>query len=502
MSKRWFVHRNNKAMGPWTADAIRTALREGAIDPFDLVNAEGSPVMRELVEVDEIFQSENVDYTQTATDRYETAQEIEAKKKPRGGILTLAEPNIEKRIASGGTNPGAKAQDTNFLGKLRGREKTRLRAPQPPSEGSLVYDRAKSAISENVGTYVDPKRYFLIDSRGRILGPKSAGEIQSLYYRGVLDQNVQVRKNQSDVSVSIVKFVEVYAQAKGGGKRPPVIASHPVPAGGGLPKPGMLQEFRETAVVRAKVVQSSKYLVMFSIISLLVSAGFGLYAYQNSTAQESKAGKKGVIINRGSNRSAKLNERSGTEEKNLAPRAADNSKEEPKQNRDRPEGTVNENGTPIDGGGDNTNQRNDRVDDGRRQNREDLRSRPNQPATDRGNPVNIPRNRVAVVRRPVQALVRPPPVVPIRAPQASPIAALAGKSGQVVTIGTLRFSQNDLTRCVDKCDLTMTDSGGRTIVAKFFMSAFGTKLLAKPNGAVITGRILNGGQSVLVTGVQ
>jgi hypothetical protein len=505
MSKRWFVHRNNQSMGPWTADAIRAALREGTIDPFDLVNAEGSPVMRELVEIDEIFQTENVDYKDARGAAAAATTSISTTKKTQGGILALAEPNIEKRVASNRTSTSSRPQDATFFTKLRGREKPKLRAPQPISEGNLTYDRAKSAMSESVGKYSDPKRYFLIDARGRILGPKSAGEIQSLYYRGVLDQNVHVRKNQSDVSVSIVRFVEVYAQAKGGGKRAPVIAAHPVPVGGGLPQPGKFQEFRENAVTNMKVLQTSKYLTMVSIICLIVSAGFGLYIYQNSVAsRDSSASRKGVIINRTTKKLSKLTAKKGIDkrEESAVPLTQSNAMEADDQREEELESTV-----------DNTNKSED-------QGRQTAKSRENvvadqknsasatpsrrlelRPGARRLPAVSQTRNRVAIVRRPNPPLVqaRPTPVAP---PPASPIAALAGRNGQVVKIGTLRFREDDLTRCTVKCEINMTDGAGRTIVAKFFKDSFGGQLQGKSNGAVITGRILSGGQAVLVTGVQ
>src|SRR5689334_5715430 len=62
VSDRWIIIKNGQSVGPLTAEEIRASLRDGSFDPFDLVMREGSSVRRELVEVDELFQSSPVVY--------------------------------------------------------------------------------------------------------------------------------------------------------------------------------------------------------------------------------------------------------------------------------------------------------------------------------------------------------------------------------------------------------------------------------------------------------
>ena len=60
MAVRWLIFSAGGQLGPWSASRIRDELRGGRIDPFDLVAIEGSQIKRPLVEVDEIFETAQV----------------------------------------------------------------------------------------------------------------------------------------------------------------------------------------------------------------------------------------------------------------------------------------------------------------------------------------------------------------------------------------------------------------------------------------------------------
>ncbi|MBQ48180.1 MAG: hypothetical protein CMP10_12160, partial [Zetaproteobacteria bacterium] len=56
MIHRWHVVRDGKKIGEGTGEYIRQGLRDGMFDPFDQICRDGSSVMVNILEVDEIFE--------------------------------------------------------------------------------------------------------------------------------------------------------------------------------------------------------------------------------------------------------------------------------------------------------------------------------------------------------------------------------------------------------------------------------------------------------------
>jgi hypothetical protein len=72
----------------------------------------------------------------------------------------------------------------------------------------------------------DPKHFLLMNGSGRILGPMSAAEVQSLYFRGVVGAEVKVMRQGSEARVPLGRFISVMS-----GSRSPkaqVQGAHPV----------------------------------------------------------------------------------------------------------------------------------------------------------------------------------------------------------------------------------------------------------------------------------
>lgn len=487
MSKRWFVHRHNQTMGPWTADTIRVALREGSVDPFDLVNAEGSPVMRELIEIDEIFSTQSVEYSEEtrlrtnpqSADRGNTAH-------ARGGMLALADPNIEKRMAANGSSSAEKKEDGSLFNKLRGRDKTQLRAPEALGEGNLRYNEAKQSLGLSANKFKDPKRYYLIDGRGRILGPKSAGEIQSLYYRGVFDNSVQIKKNQSSTAVPIARFVEAYAQAKGIGPRQPVLGAHPANEGSAFTGINKSLSQRGSQVPKKNSTRQAPLLTVVSIVCLVISAAIALHTHRSSTQRNLRSPNKTTIITKTAKDSRKSLLSVGSAQPGRATGANplnSNAVRGPQQPVEKSPPAI------------------DRV---QPSNREVIAKAPAGTSL----PIAQGQSRQTAPTPPALGRARTPkkqslPAKAARAVQlSSPIAALTGKDGQVVTIGQLIYNPSEIARCTGKCEISMVDQTGRRITAKFFKDSYGQSLQALGDRATIVGRIMSQGTVVLITGVR
>jgi len=306
MAKKWLVHRNDQSFGPWSAAQIREELRKGTVDPFDLVNMEGSPVMRELVEIDEIFYSEDLEYSEVTSPSHGTQSVMLEETPPptdtnTGSFLALAVPNVENSVSRNKQKPRSKSppkKDESFISRITGKEKEQPRSLRPKSEGNISYEIAKKGMGTGQGSKsADAKKYFLIDGKGRIFGPKSAGEIQSMFYRGLLGSDVSVKKDQSEIAVPIGKFVEVYAHAKKGSKKaPPVIGNSPRHQGGNVGRQGSLQFIGTQAVTSVRLLRSSRNLTIVSILILVISVGIGIYAYQTANmANQSNMSSRVVI---------------------------------------------------------------------------------------------------------------------------------------------------------------------------------------------------------------
>jgi hypothetical protein len=177
LSNRWFVVKDKDKQGPFSAEEIRSALRDGRVMPFDMVVMEGSLVKRILVEVDEIFDQPNVQYK-------------EAEYAP-------AAPQQE----FGGNN---------------GDVATRINK-KAPVETLAVNPRKilqKAALAESFEEKA--KRIYFVDDRTnkKILGPYHPKEIANLVQGGFLDKHARVYRQDQPRRIGIAKFYKRYIDAE------------------------------------------------------------------------------------------------------------------------------------------------------------------------------------------------------------------------------------------------------------------------------------------------
>ena len=205
LTARWLIFKNDKTLGPITAEEIRALLREGEVDPFDLVAQEGSSLRRELVEVDEIFAQSNASQfgvvQRTKATGTLSPDEL-AKTLPPSGFVP------DGVLPDQGVNGSPNPQGTDGPGLLVGNGQLFL--AQPDHERGAVDSGAM--VGRPRPRARNPKVYHLLDERGRAQGPLAATDILRLYYKGVLGPGINVVRRDSKLRIPVERFVGVLAR--------------------------------------------------------------------------------------------------------------------------------------------------------------------------------------------------------------------------------------------------------------------------------------------------
>ena len=487
MTKRWFIYKDDKPTGPYSALEIRQLLREGVVDPFDFVSQEGSQLKIELVEVDEIFSNENISYD--ASQQAASGEE--------GFIGQIADRSYSDKQKSPGYDPaGAPIGST---------------APRsaPAQQLVLASDMRKIGSSGTLPVPIsqayaagkkkrrDPKRYHLIDPKGRVLGPLSPGEIQSLYYRGVVDKNVKVMRDGSNSSVAISKFVAAYAEAQGMPKTPRQ-GGHPIIQGVSNSALNRLALMRRAEAVPGRVKSGLPPLAIGIIVIavLIIALAVGLLIHDGSLFDSGNNGKAP-----GRTKNPVGTTSSQTINKKVVPK-----KIVPKQVKKEPIGS-GVLGRPTKKLKPQLPQRFER------RNKSKPRVERSTPRVRQvfKQPVQKP---VAVFRQPVKPVAKPvaqPVMKPVATPPPKVAAAIktGGQvgsltDGQVVSgLGPMQFSREAVKACDGACTITFSGAGGSVSVA-FFRNVWGSQLLSKKGGVYISGLVRKNGGSVkiLLNGVR
>ncbi|SMF47139.1 hypothetical protein [Pseudobacteriovorax antillogorgiicola] len=462
--KRWRVYKDGKDLGLKTAKDIRKALREGTIDPFDLVSAEGSNIKSELVEVDEIFREDTgVDHAPggaTSTQMGEPSQS-QSKSQPQIDISEASPPEPE-----GGQAPKQQPKPAT-----ESRQKEEVKEPKPVSQKEVPKTEAPQTevpreISKSPSDSSKKKRsstlapdkkkskqFYLIDDKKRVLGPVSAEEIQSLYRRGILSNSVKVQKSEQGKKVPVRQFIASYS-----GKRMKALADKANPGKAGNPSSKVLNEMYQ--VMNSKrLVERKAFIPGLSVALLGAFLGFGLFFFldfdpstpsapnQSAVEQEVDEPKKSVRKRPSQvKKKPKLKRTPAEKDKPKPKRQAKKPKPKPKPPEPAPVRTA--------------------------------------PAERRPPPTPAPRatrrtepSRQAAVRRTSRPANR----------GIGPIKKAMGKAGQVVTVGPLTYNPVELEACGLKCQLKFSDGQGGVLEAVFFKGAYYERLKAKPNGVTLTG---------------
>lgn len=209
-------------LGPFTAAEIRNGLRDGSMDPFDLVGREGSNLRVEMVEVDEIFVSEPASLGKTG-EGSDVATTTQIPKKE----IAVAAAEEDTRLSQSQASSVVLSDLTPAVSAV-----AEIQINQRPLADALRNHhgvRQQSVAEKKIGARArkaaapspvrDPMRYHLIDRKGRSIGPISAREIVALFLKGVVDRSCFVIKNNINSRVPVEKFVMVYARQENGRRK-------------------------------------------------------------------------------------------------------------------------------------------------------------------------------------------------------------------------------------------------------------------------------------------
>ncbi len=508
MSDRWYIHQEGQALGPYTAADIREQLREGRIDPFDLVSRDGSSVRRELVEVDEIFATSKVVYADPAPFDGNT-MELDSQKM------------VDEIVASEERLPGGVMSREE-----EERQAARNAKTLPPG-----------SVKKHKKARRDPKQYHLVDGKGRNLGPLSAGDIQQLYFKGRLDKHVKVVKSGSAAQVPIDKFVQVFA--KSGAQRLPAPSGTGRQASAPASAQQRIQSVQPSAP-RMPNLRQRAAIQHHLVIGLLVVLGVALLGFAGWIFQQRGGfdliGKKFSALSHTIEELAKgtrYDEEEApkprpkkkprkvkpVEGKGKLPRGrvakveADEEDEEPAPKTRK---VRKKKGEPRE---------RDRV-RGRERDRERDRERKRSDVTEveRRKKFAQEQKRLQLAKaqdqqraRRTASAVSKVGYVPKAAPQAprTPVAAPAPpkasgptvgglQNGQSVSgLGPMRYDKNAVAACEGACVVSFSGAGG-TVTGRFFKGAFGDTLMAKGGSVYISGLVRKNGASVtiLINGVN
>lgn len=484
LAKRWFIHKDDKSAGPYTGAEIRQLLREGAVDPFDHVSAEGSSVKQELVEVDEIFVSDNVAYQDQAAGAESGAFVPQVRERSFSGREKIVAGS--DTAAAGSSPPGqmiALASDMRKLGNSNN-----LPVPVPKENAQIVPVPRKKR---------DPKKYHLIDAKGRVLGPLSPGEIQSLYYRGVVDRSVKVMRDGSTSKVAVGKFVLSYAEAQGM-KNLPKQGAHPNIHGASKSALNRLALMRRAQQMRTVSGMAPTTVAILCIAFVLIALTVGLLI------------KDGALLSGGDDRGRREAPRGEdrppakkTAPSKRAPERTVPKKQKPPQAVSKPPArSVGRTGGALARPGGVR-----QAVKVQRSTRPVAKATPQQvrPLYQRPKPPPRPVYTSPRVVQPARPVARPVASVAapaVQKPAGNSIASL--QNGQTVKgFGPLTFNKDSVDICEGACTVMFFGAGGSVSVA-FFKSAWGPALMSKSGPVYISGSVRKSGGSVkiLLNGVR
>lgn len=462
--KKWEVFKDDSSLGFMTAKQIRHALREGVIDPFDMVSAEGSTIKSELVEVDEIFEEDTNAKSKSAAVEQAPQTEIPAK------IINLdqakePEPRPSRQfpempsLPEGSKGGGSYRRDGSYKGE--GSKKT---------EGSHDKGRAK--------------KFFLIDNKKRVLGPISAVEIQSLFQRGIISSNVKVQKANGDRLVTVRQFIANYSE-----KRIKALADQAAAAKAGNPSSKVLNELYQNMKSKRMAQKTLPVsLAWFAVLGAVITISSYLFISGkfNLAPEDRRRSTKKVTpvlsqqqLKKESSTAAKPEKAARPEADKPAVRPKKRSSRKAKAPRPKPKAptpAVTQKAPPP------------------------TKSRPPRNLTTATRNV-VPPAPTLTPTTPEPKLVAPTP------PAAQPkverkqgtIAANLSKIGGVVTISSLNYAPQDLENCSLKCRLKLTDPAGAVLEAVFFKGAYYEALKSAGKNVTITGTSkLEGGSLVII----
>ncbi|NRA65593.1 MAG: hypothetical protein HRU19_13985 [Pseudobacteriovorax sp.] len=471
--KKWEVFKDGKSLGLKTAGEIRQSLREGAIDPFDMVCEEGSTIKSELVEVDEIF-NEDADSDSGEA----SSQEVSPPDLPSRII------NLDQATGTG-HRPAPQAPPPRQFPDPAPLDQNSKMTASAMNRAIKAESQIANQSSSNTNDKKKAKKFELIDEKKRVLGPVSAVEIQSLFQRGIISTSVKVRKVDGTKLIPVRQFISNYSD-----KRIKALSDKASASKTGNPSSKVLNELYQNMNSK-KMAQKKPPLGIFVLVGIVVLGVAFLFLSQDPDSSDK--GKKRVIKKAEAPTEVQappvpVKKPEPVREpvvKKSAPPPVPKSSPPPEVKQEPPPKVVTK-----------------------------PKPKPAPPRPKARKPIATPKPRPAPVSRPKAKVEAVPPKLPSSTsrpanPQPAantkgPIARALENVGSVATIGPLKYRNKDLENCALKCRLRFRDSAGGALEAVFFKGAYYDILKANSGGVTITGstKIEGGGLVVFIQDVR
>ncbi len=262
----WFLKSSASKLGPYSANELRNALREGELDPFSDVYQESNPqLVKPIIEWDEIFSDKpdagpkpsmepetpdsslkiqplNVDilpakdspkvivqYSQSEFRDDEKTTHSERRDKPFGYNSKAAIEEFNKKEiqrSAQDVKAAEKGHPASMKKALRSAQKALLASHKSHQQekSKPVEPKSESVKSESAPPKSGTREYYVVVGLKR-MGPFPSSKIVEGYESGMLSENALVAHGTSDRKVPISRFVEVYVT--GGGKKRGVVPTPP-----------------------------------------------------------------------------------------------------------------------------------------------------------------------------------------------------------------------------------------------------------------------------------
>jgi len=474
MSKIWLVHKDGLALGPYEAVELRQQLREGTLDPFDLISRQGSSIRRELVEIDEIFKTENkLTFEQEAQsfgnqsgEYYSLTGEYQNQDATVVRASGFDHEDSQYQVESNGFHPSPVGRNgNNKITAVAGSAQA-----ASPQFHQKVYTRARK----------NPKKFQIVDTKGKVLGPLSAAEIQSLFYKGVLPSSVVVMKIGTSSRVQIEKFITVYSEAKQKQVKQ-----------GGQPQMGMLNSKKmnqmaqaykiASAIQRHKMIKKMTYAIC--VLLFIIAGVFGYRTLEERVGPSFFNFGNSKVIKK--TKTIKAIKAKKVRKKEVKPNKLPRPSSYKKQSRSSKKSVYKKRiATPKP----------------KPEKRYVPKRRPTSGKLAR--PKGTPRT---VYRPPVTKYVPRASKVPPRQVAKPPRVTVASlRPGvNITSLGPMAFNPDSVRNCEMKCTIRMVGAGG-IVNVKFFKIHYGAKLLPKARMVYISGLVQKSGgtTTVLLNGVK
>ena len=503
MSQLWKVYRESEILGPMSAAELRQALREGVVDPFDLVGKVGSKLRLELIEADEVFV---VDENAPKTPQFQTFK---------------VPPNDKVQ--------GLFRKEKTKINELYEKVRSQVTgSPQRSGDASPQGHRPSKSDAQRRNMH---KIYYALDPRGRSLGPLAGSEVVGLYQRGILSRDVRIHKGGTSRKISIGRFVAMYA-----GQRMQALARVP---GKGVPRSHpnsqVINEMARGVAIRQQrtedvythpVVMIAIGLIIGIVLFFIVESGI----LKKRKVDSPKRQKQNTAVSHEeevplsapprdnqndvvkpklvkpqtavalSNKPAEVTKEKKTsaaasrQGAGLQPRVADGS------SISRPSST----GRPVP----ESNKTLRRMTPKPIVSKEKIQSKrpPRKPAQAKGGEGTTLKQHVKTPGPDLRGKVTKPSVIKkVPSHAGGSFSDLDSKIGKTVTLGPLSFNRSTVGACTMKCKVTFSDGEGHAITGIFFKDApYGDMLRSSSGKVTITGTIRKDGSgfSMLISGVK